>query len=190
MGLWDMRRAIEHTVLGSSKLVGPFDGFGTGSNLNGVASSGSSGAGTGATAGLTGGGAAVANANASASAAAGAGAVSGSGAAAAAVSTGGSGFGGIAGYGLHNGRLLHSQPSMIHFFTSPYFLLLCFMVGRRFWYFVFFLFSSLSFFRGPGVTKRQLMHAKCTHVKPLTNLTIAVFFFFSRMDIEHCTEQD
>lgn len=127
MGLWDMRRAIEHTVLGSSKLVGPFDGFGTGSNLNGVASSGSSGAGTGATAGLTGGGAAVANANASASAAAGAGAVSGSGAAAAAVSTGGSGFGGIAGYGLHNGRLLHSQPSMIHFFTSPYFLLLCFM---------------------------------------------------------------
>lgn len=133
MGLWDIRRAIEHTVLGSSKLVGPFDGFGTGSTLNGVASSGSSGAGTGATAGLTGGGPAVANANASAAAAAGAGAASGSGAAAAAtVSTGGSGSGGIAGYVLHNGRLLHSQPSMIHFFTSPYFLLLCFMVGSLF----------------------------------------------------------
>ncbi|KAF9541842.1 hypothetical protein EC957_002612 [Mortierella hygrophila] len=124
-GLWDMRRAIEHTVLGSSKLVGPFDGFGAGSTLNGVASSGSSGAGIGVTAGLTGGGAATANVNASA--AAGAGGASGSGVAAAAVSTGGSGSGVINGYGLHNGRLLNSQPSMIHFFTSPYFLLLCFM---------------------------------------------------------------
>ncbi|KAF8944205.1 hypothetical protein BGZ47_004536 [Haplosporangium gracile] len=127
-GLWDMRRAIEHTVLGSSKLVGPFDGFGTGNSLSGVASSDSSGAGAGAgaSAGLSGGSAVVANANASAAAAA-AGAASGSGAAAATVSTGGSGSGGMAGYGLHNGRLLHPQPSMIHFFTSPYFLLLCFM---------------------------------------------------------------
>ncbi|KAF9293828.1 hypothetical protein BGZ88_004829 [Linnemannia elongata] len=126
-GLWDMRRAIEHTVLGSSKLVGPFDGFGTGSTLNGMASSSSSGAGTGAAAGLAGGSALIHNTNASTAAAAGAGAASGSGVATAAVSTGGSGSGGIAGYGLHNGRLLHSQPSMIHFFTSPYFLLLCFM---------------------------------------------------------------
>lgn len=124
-GLLDMRRAIEHTVLGSSKLVGPFDGFGAGSTLSGAASSGSSGAGVGEAAGLSGGSTVLANANASAAAATGA--VSGSGAAA--VSTGGSSSGGMGGFGFHNGRLVHSQPSMIHFFTSPYFLLLCFMVG-------------------------------------------------------------
>ncbi|KAK3844889.1 MAG: hypothetical protein J3R72DRAFT_58318 [Linnemannia gamsii] len=112
-GLWDMRRAIEHTLLGSSKLVGPFDGFGTGNNLSGAAGGGG-GAGAAVGAGVTGAGSTVSSA---------AGAASSAGGTAAAVSAGGS----ATGYGLHNSRLMHSQPSMIHFFTSPYFLLLCFM---------------------------------------------------------------
>ncbi|KAF9080808.1 hypothetical protein BGX23_001637 [Mortierella sp. AD031] len=116
-GLWDMRRAIEHTVLGSSKLVGPFDGFGTGNDGSGSIS------GAGVTAGLAGANT-IANSN---TAGASVGAAASSSTGPAAVSTGGSGSGGLTGYGLQNGRLLHSQPSMIHFFISPYFLLLCFM---------------------------------------------------------------
>ncbi|KAF9907815.1 hypothetical protein EC991_010507 [Linnemannia zychae] len=119
-GLWDMRKAIEHTLLGSSKLVGPFDGFGTVNNLSGAAGS-SGGAGASVSAGAAGGGA-VANAAVGASSSS-----LSSASGAASVSGGGSGSGSIAGHGLHNSRLLHSQPSMIHFFTSPYFLLLCFM---------------------------------------------------------------
>ncbi|KAF9128269.1 hypothetical protein BGW39_005213 [Mortierella sp. 14UC] len=119
-GLWDMRRAIEHTLLGSSKLVGPFDGFGTGNNLSGAAGSSSRPGGASVGAGVAG-DSTVANAAVAASSS------SSSASGAAGVSAGGSGSGGMAGYGLHNSRLLHSQPSMIHFFTSPYFLLLCFM---------------------------------------------------------------
>ncbi|KAG0272266.1 hypothetical protein BGZ95_011991 [Linnemannia exigua] len=83
-GLWDMRRAIEHTLLGSSKLVGPFDGFGTGNNLSGAAGGGS-GAIVGA--GVTGAGSTIANAAGAASSS------SSSASGAAAISAGGSASG-------------------------------------------------------------------------------------------------
>ncbi|KAK5828072.1 hypothetical protein F5H01DRAFT_332851 [Linnemannia elongata] len=63
---------------------------------------------------------------------------------------------------------------MIHFFTSPYFLLLCFMVGQRFCYFS--LSMSVFVFPWSGRNKTTV-HAKCTHVKLQASLTIAVFSF-------------
>ncbi|KAF9182560.1 hypothetical protein BGZ51_004680 [Haplosporangium sp. Z 767] len=98
-GLWDIRNAMEHTVLGSSRLVGPFDGFGAASTLSSSSSSGNSGM-----------AAASSNSANGASTASGAGIASNNG-----VNSG------------SGAKLLYSQPSMIHFFTSPYFLLLCFM---------------------------------------------------------------
>ncbi|KAG0213598.1 hypothetical protein BGX28_004015 [Mortierella sp. GBA30] len=100
-GLWDMRRAMEHTVLGSSRLVGPFDGFGTISSVaNNMDSSSRSDL--------------VSNGNTIRPTTP---ATSGS--------TSATGSGGVA--GATGANMLQSQPSMIHFFTSPYFLLLCFM---------------------------------------------------------------
>ncbi|KAG0255065.1 hypothetical protein BG011_005334, partial [Mortierella polycephala] len=102
IGLWDIRNAMEHTVLGSSRLMGPFDGFGVASTL----SSSSSGIGSDNS------GIAVASSNS----------VNG------ALTASGAGI--ASSSGVNNGsgtKLLYSQPSMIHFFTSPYFLLLCFM---------------------------------------------------------------
>ncbi|KAG0377635.1 hypothetical protein BGX24_005738 [Mortierella sp. AD032] len=98
-GLWDMRRAIEHTLLGSSKLVGPFDGFGTGNNLSGAAGGGG-GAGAAVGAGVTGAGSAVSSA---------AGAASSAGGTAAAVSAGDS----ATGYGLHNSSIVLNRINAI-----------------------------------------------------------------------------
>ncbi|KAF9981327.1 hypothetical protein BGZ75_007430, partial [Mortierella antarctica] len=95
--LWDMRRAMEHTVLGSSRLVGPFDGFGSINSL--MPNSGNSDLGS------THNGSTVRSNHPSS---------------AGATSTG-------HGAGSAGAKLLQAQPSMIHFFTSPYFLLLCFM---------------------------------------------------------------
>ncbi|KAF9955087.1 hypothetical protein BGZ70_010354 [Mortierella alpina] len=94
--LWDMRRALEHTVLGSSRLIGPFDGFGS---INSLIATGNSDLGT------THNGSTVRSNHPGPAGATSAGN--------AARSTG--------------AKMLQSQPSMIHFFTSPYFLLLCFM---------------------------------------------------------------
>ncbi|KAF9291335.1 hypothetical protein BGZ68_004423 [Mortierella alpina] len=90
--LWDMRRAMEHTVLGSSRLVGPFDGF---ASINSLMPSTANG-----DLGSTHNGSTVRSNHPGS-----AGATSSS----------------------NGAKMLQSQPSMIHFFTSPYFLLLCFM---------------------------------------------------------------
>ncbi|KAF9561197.1 hypothetical protein EC968_005824 [Mortierella alpina] len=95
--LWDMRRAMEHTVLGSSRLVGPFDGFGS---INSLMASNAQG-----DLGSTHNGSTVRSHPPGP---------------AGATSTGN-------GAGSAGAKMLQSQPSMIHFFTSPYFLLLCFM---------------------------------------------------------------
>ncbi|KAF8984517.1 hypothetical protein BGZ46_007777 [Entomortierella lignicola] len=104
-GLWDMRRAMEHTARGTSRLIGPFNGlqFGlaseSGSNpVNNVINSMTSNRG---------------------SIAQGSGSVNGSISAAIGVNSGAG--------GVTSSKLMQTQPSMIHFFTSPYFLLLCFM---------------------------------------------------------------
>jgi len=124
-GLWDIRRAMEHTVLGTSKLVGPFDGFISGNALtnNGSGIGGNAGAGVAGVAGSSlGGGAGSTTANAAAAAAANA-------------ASAASGYGST-GAGNAAARMLQVQPSLIQFFTSPYCLLLCFLVsvnsdGRR-----------------------------------------------------------
>ncbi|CAO3575096.1 unnamed protein product [Mortierella alpina] len=95
--LWDMRRALEHTVLGSSRLIGPFDGFGSINSL--MANAGNSDLGT------------IHNGSTVRSNHPGHAGASSAGTAA----------------GSSGAKMLQSQPSMIHFFTSPYFLLLCFM---------------------------------------------------------------
>ncbi|KAF9439073.1 hypothetical protein BGZ76_000035, partial [Entomortierella beljakovae] len=110
-GLWDMRRAMEHTVRGSSRLIGPFDGF----QFSSVSNSGS-GSGSGSTNGainsMTNNGSGIMQTDVGST-------VNGSIGLAA-----GTGSGVAVGSGV---KMIQSQPSVIHFFTSPYFLLLCFM---------------------------------------------------------------
>lgn len=123
-GLWDIRRAMEQTVLGSSKLVGPFDGFISGNSLTNNGSGIGGNAGAGAAGSMLGGASGSTAANAASAAAT---------AASAASAASGSG---LTGAGSAAARMLQVQPSLIQFFTSPYCLLLCFLVsvindGRR-----------------------------------------------------------
>ncbi|KAG0057225.1 hypothetical protein BGZ83_000638 [Gryganskiella cystojenkinii] len=114
-GLWDIRRAMEHTVLGSSKLVGPFDGFITAETTSTSASASilnNNGSGFG---GSLSGAAAVASSGRSSLAV---------GAGSAATAAAASGPGGAAAAAA---KILQVQPSLIQFFTSPYCLLLCFL---------------------------------------------------------------
>ncbi|KAI1296191.1 hypothetical protein EDD11_007510 [Mortierella claussenii] len=110
-GLSDMRRAMEHSILGSSRIAvstaegSVFDGFGWISGLNSKFS------GVSSTGGNTHHGGSL-------------GTDAGDSARSAAGSTAGSAGPGHSSSGT---KILQSQPSMIQFFTSPYFLLLCFM---------------------------------------------------------------
>lgn len=91
--LWDIRRAMEHTIRGSSRLIDPFNGFQLGYTSDSASIP------------ITTASNVIAQGN---------------------VNNGiGTATGVSSGPGV---KLLQSQPSIIHFFTSPYFLLLCFMV--------------------------------------------------------------
>ncbi|KAF9174660.1 hypothetical protein BGX20_010341 [Mortierella sp. AD010] len=109
-GLWNMRRAMEHTIRGSSRLMGPLDGFQLGLASDHGSSSGSANS---IVNGMTSSGSSITQSSVGGSS------VSGS---------AGTAIGANSGAGAGTGaKILQSQPSMIHFFTSPYFLLLCFM---------------------------------------------------------------
>ncbi|KAG0022678.1 hypothetical protein BGZ80_011490 [Entomortierella chlamydospora] len=109
-GLWSMRRAMEHTIRGSSRLIGPLDGFQLGLASDPGSSSGSANS---IVNGMTSSGSSITQGSVGGSS------VSGS---------AGTAIGANSGAGAGTGaKILQSQPSMIHFFTSPYFLLLCFM---------------------------------------------------------------